>query len=191
MARFALAALRGDSPAAAERATVQVLVRYEDLVDDNIRAWAGEDARTGLPLSGDAVRRLCCDAELLPAVLGAPSEVLDVGRSRRLVTPEIRTALVLRDGCCAFPGCDVAAELCEAHHVVPWWAGGSTALSNLVLLCHSHHGIVEPARHATREQWELRIGDDGVPEFLPPRRLDSSRAPIRGSRHGPALARAG
>jgi len=145
----------------------------------------------GRRLSAGELRQLCCDAELVPAVLGGPSEVLDVGRSRRLVTPEIRTALVLRDGCCAFPGCDVAAELCEAHHVVPWWAGGRTALSNLVLLCHSHHGIVEPARHAIREQWEVRIGDGGLPEFLPPRRLDASRTPIAGSRHGPELARAG
>ena len=117
--------------------------------------------------------------------------MLDVGRSRRLVTPEIRTALMLRDGGCAFPGCDLAPELCEAHHVVPWWAGGSTALDNLVLLCHSHHGIVEPAHYPTRERWEVRIAGDGSPEFLPPRRLDASRTPIRRNPHGPPLARAG
>ncbi|PKQ19038.1 MAG: hypothetical protein CVT66_11615, partial [Actinobacteria bacterium HGW-Actinobacteria-6] len=32
---------------------------------------------------------------------------------------------------CTFPGCDARPTMCEAHHVVPWWAGGATALSNL------------------------------------------------------------
>ncbi len=48
---------------------------------------------------------LCCDADLLPEVLGGPSIVLDVGRDRRLVPAEKRAALVLRDGGCVFPGC--------------------------------------------------------------------------------------
>ena len=52
LARFALAALRGEKPSAAERATVTVLVRYEDLIDDLVAEWAGEDLRTGQPLAG-------------------------------------------------------------------------------------------------------------------------------------------
>ncbi|HEY3834373.1 MAG TPA: HNH endonuclease signature motif containing protein, partial [Acidimicrobiia bacterium] len=31
---------------------------------------------------------------------------------------------------------------CEAHHVIPWWAGGATNLDNLVLLCSFHHHVV-------------------------------------------------
>ena len=41
---------------------------------------------TGEQLSASAVRRLCCDAEIIPAVLGGDSEVLDVGRHLRLAT---------------------------------------------------------------------------------------------------------
>ena len=67
----------------------------------------------------------------MPAVLGTASEVLDVGRTARLVTSAIRTALIQRDGRCTFPGCDARPTVCEAHHVVPWWAGRVTALSNL------------------------------------------------------------
>jgi hypothetical protein len=41
----------------------------------------------GQPLTPATVRRLACDADLVPVVLGSHSEVLDVGRTRRLVTP--------------------------------------------------------------------------------------------------------
>jgi hypothetical protein len=139
----------------------------------------GEDEE----ISAGELRRLCCDAELIPAVLGGSSELLDVGRSERLVTRALRTALIIRDGGCAFPGCDVRPSLCEAHHNTPWWAGGVTALSNLTMLCHVHHGVVEPAKFGLRDQWEVRMALDGVPEFLPPARLDPERRPLRNQRH--------
>lgn len=134
------------------------------------------------PISAGELRRLCCGAELLPVVLGGRSEVLDVGRSSRLVTPAIRTALSQRDLGCAFPGCDLEASLCEAHHISPWWAGGRTSLGNLVLLCHSHHGFVEPAKYGVRDQWEVRLASDGLPEFVPPTRVDAERKPLRNRR---------
>lgn len=134
------------------------------------------------PVATGDLRRLCCDADLVPAVLGAASEVLDVGREQRLVTRALRTALTLRDGGCVFPGCQTRPAVCEAHHLTPWWNGGETALSNLALLCHHHHGLVEPAKYAGRDQWELRIGDDGIPEAIPPRRYDLHRKPLRHAR---------
>ncbi|MGC3994531.1 MAG: DUF222 domain-containing protein [Propionicimonas sp.] len=136
----------------------------------------------GEQLSAGELRRLCCDADLVPAVLGGASEVLDVGRANRLVTPAIRTALMLRDGGCAFPGCQTRPNACEAHHIVPWRAGGVTALSNLVLLCHHHHALVEPARYGVRDQWLMRLGPDGVPEAVPPARQDPQRKPVRHQR---------
>ena len=139
----------------------------------------------GEQLSAGELRRVCCDAGLVPVVLGTASEVLDVGRTARLVTSAIRTALVQRDGGCTFPGCDARPTVCEAHHVVPWWAGGATALTNLTLLCHHHHALVEPARYAIRDQWQVRIAADGVPEFTPPARQDPERRPLRHRRHAP------
>jgi len=137
----------------------------------------------GQGLSAGELRRVCCDAELIPVVLGTNSEVLDVGRAARLVTSVIRTALVVRDRGCVFPGCDAPAARCEAHHIVPWWAGGPTALSNLALLCHSHHPLIEPAHGPLRDQWRLRIAPDGLPEFTPPTRIDPSQRPVRHNRH--------
>jgi len=58
-----------------------------------------------------------------------------------------------------------------------------TALSNLVLLCHHHHGLLEPARYGIRDQWQIRIADDGIPETIPPRRCDPQRRPLRHARH--------
>ncbi|PFG17913.1 HNH endonuclease [Propionicimonas paludicola] len=137
----------------------------------------------GQQLPAGELRRICCDAELIPVVLGSHSEVLDVGRAERLVTPAIRTALLVRDRGCVFPGCDAPASRCEAHHIIPWWAGGRTSLSNLALLCHTHHPLVEPAHGPLRDQWQLRIAPDGLPEFTPPARIDPNQKPVRHSRH--------
>ncbi len=163
-------------------ARVVVTLDYEKL-----RAGAAGAGLIGpdATLSAGELRLLCCRAGLIPAVLGKSSEPLDVGREARLVTAAQRVALTVRDGGCAFPGCDVAAGLCEAHHLVPWWAGGRTDLSNLVMLCRHHHGVVEPARYGIRDQWEVRIALDGLPEFLPPARCDPERRPIRNRRHIP------
>ena len=137
---------------------------------------------TGQLVGPGDLRRLCCDADLIPAVLGGASEILDVGRTQRLVTRGIRNALVQRDSGCVFPGCDTHPTACEAHHIEPWYRGGATALSNLVLLCHHHHGVVEPARLGVRDKWMVRIAADGVAETIPPKRIDPHQSPLRHQR---------
>ena len=97
---------------------------------------------TGDVLSPATVRRLACDASLIAAVLGGHGEPLDVGRRHRLVTPAIRTALILRDRGCSFPGCTVPAAWTDAHHLTHWIDGGRTSLDNLALLCRRHHTYV-------------------------------------------------
>ena len=84
-------------------------------------------------------RRLACTANLVPVVRGGTSEVLDVGRARRLFTAAQRRALGVRDGHCRAEGCDIPAAWCEAHHLIPWSEGGRTDLDNAILLCSHHH----------------------------------------------------
>ncbi|MEJ2866117.1 hypothetical protein WCD58_33555, partial [Actinomycetospora sp. OC33-EN07] len=60
---------------------------------------------SGAPVHPATLRRWACDADIVPIVLGAKSEPLDVGRLQRTVTDAIRRALNLRDGGCAFPDC--------------------------------------------------------------------------------------
>lgn len=124
---------------------------------------------SGETLSATTVRRLACDAEIIPAVLGTAGQVLDVGRTARLVTPGIWAALVLRDRHCAFPGCTRLPIACDAHHIVHWADGGSTSLDNLVLLCRRHHTVVH------RTPWQVRIDPEtGRPEWIPPPLVDDT-----------------
>ena len=120
----------------------------------------------GTDLPPDVLRRLACDAEIIPAVLGSGGEVLDVGRLRRLVTPAIWTALVVRDRHCTFPACTRPPLMCHAHHLRHWADGGDTSLDNLALLCGHHHRVIH------HSPWEIRLNDpDRQPEFLPPSKL--------------------
>lgn len=141
------------------------------------RAGGARILGTGEPLTASIARQLLCDADILPVVLGGQSEVLDVGRTERLVTPAIRAALEQRDRGCAFPGCDKPPRACQAHHITPWWAGGDTALHNLVLVCPHHHGIVEPGRDPYADRWQIRLRPNGQPEVLPPQRVDPRQQP--------------
>ena len=113
---------------------------------------SGESAPTYLPgigrttdgdhLDAGTLRRMACDADLIPAVLGTDSEPLDVGRAKRLFIGGLRTAIIHRDQGCTFPGCDRPPDWCDAHHITPWWAGGHTNLWNAALLCARHRTIV-------------------------------------------------
>jgi hypothetical protein len=124
---------------------------------------------TEIPTGAYDVRRLCCDAEVIPVVLGSRSEVLDVGRMSRLVTPAIWKALVARERHCRFPGCRRPPLMCHAHHVRHWVDGGPTSLDNLLLLCGHHHRLV----HAG--PWRVELDPGGDADFLPPHGLTRDR----------------
>jgi hypothetical protein len=118
---------------AGERPHLTVTVDVGDLV-------RGRSGQVGSSTVGpEALRRLACDASVVRVVMAGPSEPLDVGRRTAVVPPAIRRALVVRDGSCRFPGCGRPHTWCDAHHVTHWADGGSTALSNLILLCRRHH----------------------------------------------------
>ena len=91
------------------------------------------------PIAPTLARTLACDAAIGRIVLRGDSEVLDLGRRTRLITPALRRSLVVRDRTCVEPGCDIPAHWCDAHHIVPWQAHGPTSLDNLELRCRRHH----------------------------------------------------
>jgi hypothetical protein len=157
-----------------DRPRIVITLPYDKLIKN---CWDAELLSTGEQIDAGTARRLLCDADLMPAILGGPSEILDVGRSQRLVTPAIRAALELRDGGCVFPGCATPARDSEAHHIIPWRLGGPTALSNLVLLCAHHHGTIEPSHDPDADRWKIRLRDDGIAEIIPPLRVDPSQRP--------------
>jgi hypothetical protein len=132
---------------------------------------------SGARISPAAARRLACDAQLLPVLLGGAGQPLDVGRSRRLFTGPIRRALVVRDQGCAFPPCDRPARWCDANHLIPWHDGGPTSVANGVLLCRRHHQVIH------RGDWTVRLGADQLPEFIPPTHIDPAQRPRRNLYH--------
>jgi Domain of unknown function (DUF222) len=125
---------------------------------------------TGVPISVGWARRLACDATIIPLVLGANSEPLDVGRATKAVPAALRRALIARDKGCAFPGCRRPPRWCDAHHLQHWLDGGPTALHNLVLLCDYHHHVIH------HDGWSVAIVD-GRPLFTPPAWLDPLQRP--------------
>jgi hypothetical protein len=156
-----------------DRPQVTVTVAY-----DTLRAQLGVGTLdTGERLTPTQTRRLACDAQVIPAVLGGDGQVLDVGQSRRLFTGPLRRALVLRDGGCAFPGCSHPPRWTDGHHIVSWIDGGPTTLDNGVLLCRHHHRTIH------HSDWQVRLGTDRKPEFIPPAHLDPHQRPRRNAYH--------
>ncbi|WP_164520360.1 HNH endonuclease signature motif containing protein [Specibacter cremeus] len=134
-----------------------------------------EDLRKGLgtagvPFSGfipvTGIRQAACDADIIPIVMGSTGAVLDVGRRQRLVTANIRRALIARDGGCAFPDCDRPPQWTEAHHVVPWSEGGPTSVANCCLVCGYHHHLLH------RTDWTVQM-INGIPWFTAPLAKDA------------------
>ncbi|HEX4755631.1 MAG TPA: DUF222 domain-containing protein [Candidatus Dormibacteraeota bacterium] len=131
----------GQVPAtASQRSHLQVTTTVETLRD--LRgAPAGELEFAGL-VAARTVQRLACDATITRVLVDAPSQVIDVGRSERVVPGALRRALNARDGGCRWPGCDRPPSWTSAHHVVHWSHFGPTDQDNLVLLCRHHHWCV-------------------------------------------------
>ena len=102
-------------------------------------------------------------------------------REGRLASPRLREALRHRDGGCVFPYCTAEFEHCELHHIVPFRDGGRTEAQNLAALCPQHHALVQhPPGDA--EHWTIRMADDGLPDAIPPRSIDSEQRPVRHGR---------
>ncbi len=100
----------------------------------------------GYAIDPETLRRWACDAGVVRILLDGDSEPLDVGRRTRTIPSALRRALELRDGGCAWAGCDVPASWCDAHHIVHWADGGTTTLDNLILLCRKHHTAIHGGR---------------------------------------------
>lgn len=126
--------------------TVVVTIDYSTLTGDLGVALAGDQ-----PITAGQARRLACTAGIIPAVLGGNSEILDLGRSRRLFSPAQRKAMAIRNRTCRAEGCDIPAAWCEAHHAThPWSQGGRTDLDDGALLCSFHHHRAHDHRYDTR-----------------------------------------
>jgi len=127
---------------ASDRPNLTVHVSAETLIQG---APGISETSTGTFLTAEEIRRLACEANLTRVIFGPESQPLDVGRTKRLVTPALRAAVCARDLRCVFPTCDRVSNWCDVHHLIHWASGGETSIDNLVLLCRHHHVLVHEA----------------------------------------------
>ncbi|WP_062297467.1 HNH endonuclease signature motif containing protein [Demequina maris] len=159
------------APGSGVKTTLMVTIDRDALTSE---LGLGSCDGIGVPITGATARQLAVDAEILPAVCGGESEVLDLGRARRLFTRAQRRALSLRDGGCAW--CSAPISWAETHHIAHWGRdGGCTDLCDGVLLCRSCHLRL----HDTG--WEVEL-HSGVVWFRPPTAVDPDRVAILGGR---------
>ena len=134
--------------------TVTVCARADDL-EAGTGVGTSVDRRTVLPMA--TVRRMACGGRWRRLVFGAPSVVLDLGRSTSDVSPAQRLAGAVADGVCRWAGCARPGAACDQHHMDEWEADqGPTDQANLVTLCRHHH------QQAHREGWKLERTGDGT-----------------------------
>ncbi len=86
-------------------------------------------------------------------VLYAPGE-LSLGRTTRLANRAQRRALRGLYRSCAIPGCTVAYDRCDLHHIIWWRHGGRTDLDNLIPTCTRHHAKIH------NDGWVIDLGPD-------------------------------
>jgi len=191
---------QGSEGAAGSSAALHVTIALTDLearAGAAAGAGAGEvlgSTATGTLLSPEVLRRVACDAALVPHVLGTAGEDLDLGRVARLFTRAQRRSLWRRDRTCTYPGCTVPAGWARAHHVRHWVDGGATDLDNAALLCQRHHTFVHDrrlwatVRHRPDELgryvvWDLDPGSyDRQLEWLARQRAEHDPSPLTEAR---------
>jgi hypothetical protein len=142
---------------------VSVLIDYETLTGHAATAGIVCETDNGTPLPAATIRRLCCDAHIIPTILNSTSVVLDQGRRVRTATVEQRTAIAAMHRACGFPHCTVDITACRIHHIRWWWKhDGPTDLDNLIPLCEHHHHLVHEGR------WGLTMTRDRIATFTRP-----------------------
>jgi hypothetical protein len=134
----------GDHGEGSLRTAVVVLIDLADLL-----AGTGHGTSVdGSPIDVGEVRRMAAREHVIPLVLGADSEPLDLGRAQRYATDHQWLALLARDGGCAL--CDAPLGPLDAHHTPAWHDGGRTDLDAMCLLCRRCHRRVHAERLAVR-----------------------------------------
>ena len=158
----AVVAAVGAGPAADRVSEIGVFVDWRTLLD-GFHDHSVCETVDGIPVPVSTVRRMCCDADVFPVVLGTDGEVLDVGRTERTANRAQRRAIRAMHRTCAHPDCAVSVAACRIHHVKWWWRDlGPTDIANLLPLCEQHHHMVHEGG------WSLTMTPDRVVTWIRP-----------------------
>jgi hypothetical protein len=147
---------------------VAVLIDLDDLVDPATGPGAAQTG-FGATISAARARWLACDATISRVVMGPDGQVLDYGRTKRIVPPPLRRAVEIRDRHCVFAGCEAPTHWCDVHHRVHWINDGETNPENSALLCERHHTKVHHGFRVERQpdgRWRT-YRPDGTEILIP------------------------
>jgi hypothetical protein len=114
----------------------------------------------GVRVSAGEIRRLSCEAAIIPMVLGGDSVPLDLGREQRLFSKGQKIAINQVFGGCAAHNCDRPPAWVEYHHRKPWAHGGKTNLDDGIPLCPPHHHMADHP-----ESWTMHTLPTGKVRF--------------------------
>ena len=155
---------------------------YQVVVHVDAAALQDKGGKSDLPV--ESVRRIACDADLVAVTSDAKGNLLNLGRKHRVVSPQLKRALLARDKCCTYPSCS-HEQFLEAHHVMHWADGGETSLDNAILLCNRHHRLLHEGGFTILKnfagEWYFRTAAGKVLPEAPvykPVEYDSSRDEI-------------
>jgi len=102
------------------------------------------------PLPDHVLVELGPAAEVIGHVFDGAGQPLWLGRTTRLASRDQWMALIAAHRGCR--ECGAGIDRCQAHHPHEWERGGPSDIDNLVLLCHTCHGVAhrgtrgDPAR---------------------------------------------
>ena len=155
---------------------------YQVVVHVDAAALQDKGGKSDLPV--ESVRRIACDADLVAVIRDAKGNLLNLGRKHRVVSPQLKRALLARDKCCTYPSCS-HEQFLEAHHVMHWADGGETSLDNTRLICNRHHRLLHEGGFTIHKnfagEWYFKTAEGKVLPEAPmykPVEYDSSRDEI-------------
>ncbi len=135
-------------------------------------------------LPASVLEELMCNCAVTGLIYNTEGVPLWRGQTKRRATPGQMRALIAKYGGCFH--CGAHPAMCQAHHIKPWWLGGPTDISNLVLACWNCHQRIH------HHGWQIRthLGQHTLhpPDpvvYGPAHAADPPPTPEPGSRRGP------
>jgi Domain of unknown function (DUF222)/HNH endonuclease len=110
----------------------------------------------GYFVSSFSKEMLMCDAVFTAIKVNCAGIPFDVGTPHTEIPLRNRRAVIARDRCCRYAGCDRPARWSDIHHIREREHGGAHELANLVLMCRFHHRFIH--KFGVQVAW----ADDGV-----------------------------
>ena len=169
----------GNSGGGKPFADIAVVWHLNPETEKMVAEIAGSDR---LPAS--VLEELMCNCAVTGLIYDTDGVPLWRGKTKRRATPGQMRALIAKYGGCFH--CGAHPAMCQAHHIKPWWLGGPTDISNLVLACWNCHQRIH------HQGWRIRthrgqhtLHPPDPVAYGPAHTADAPPTPEPGSRRGP------